>query len=441
MNIEKIKEEVSQFLKDYKMSYEDIDFEKETSQFTSQMNKGLSHSSSLKMIPTYIDPFSTFSYGEPIIVLDAGGTNFRRAVVTIQEDKTLVEDLQIYPMPGVKEAISKDEFFKTIVDYISPIIHKSSKIGFCFSYPVEILPNTDGRVLSMTKELKIIGIESTILGETLNSYLCQAGYKGHKKIAVLNDTSAVLLSGMGLSHDYKYDSFVGLILGTGSNTCYIEMNKSVLKDKTLVNKEGHNLINIESGGYSPLFRGAIDEILDRKSRDSGKQLFEKMVSGAYQGSLVFQALISAGKEGLLTKEVIEKVVSISSKDLSDFLLNPFSNEKSLSQAINKYGTYEDRIKIYLIINQLIERGAKLLAINVKAILKKADKGKNPCEPVCLTIDGSTFYGSPVFQNKFDYYIKTHLENEGFYIRRIKVENGTLIGAAMAALMAFSVERQ
>lgn len=434
MNIEKIREEVSQFLKENKMSYKDIDFEKETTQFISQMIKGLSGDSSLKMIPTYIDPFSTFSYGEPIIVLDAGGTNFRRAVVTIQEDKILVENLQVYPMPGADKVISRDEFFKIIVQYISPIINKSNKIGFCFSYPVEILSNTDGKVLSMTKELKITDIESTILGKTLNYYLCQGGYEGNKKVAVLNDTTAVLLSGIGVSQTYKYDTFIGLILGTGTNTCYMEKSKNVLKDKLLSKKEGHTLINIESGGYSPLFRGAIDESLDQKSNDPGNQLFEKMISGAYQGPLVFESLMCAGKDGLFTKKVIEEVPSISSKDVSDFLLNPFSNEKSLGQAISKHGTYEDRIKIYLLIDELIERGAMLLAMNVKAILKKTGRGKNPCEPVCLTIDGSTFYGSPVFQNKFDYYLKTYLENKGFYIKQKKVENGTLVGAAMAALM-------
>lgn len=60
MNIEKIREEVSQFLKENKMSYKDIDFEKETTQFISQMIKGLSGDSSLKMIPTYIDPSLLF---------------------------------------------------------------------------------------------------------------------------------------------------------------------------------------------------------------------------------------------------------------------------------------------------------------------------------------------------------------------------------------------
>lgn len=434
MNVEKIREEVSQFLKENKMSYKDIDFEKETSQFISHMIKGLSSQSSLKMIPTYIDPFSTFSYGEPMIVLDAGGTNFRRAVVTIKEDKILVEDLKVYPMPGADRVISRDEFFKTIVEYIRPIINRSNKIGFCFSYPVQIQSNTDGRVLSMTKELKITDIESTILGETLNDYLSQGGCRGNKKIVVLNDTTAVLLSGMGVSKSCKYDTFIGLILGTGTNTCYMEKNKNILKGELLGRIEGHTLINIESGGYSPLFRGVIDDRLDQKSKDPGKQLFEKMISGAYQGALVFETLLCAAKDGLLTKKIIEKISNISSKDVSYFLSNPLCTEKELGYIISNYGTNEDRIKIYLIIDELIERGAMLLAMNVKAVLKKTGAGKNPCQPVCLTVDGSTFYGSPVFQNKFDYYIKSYLENKDLYIRRIKVENGTLIGAAMAGLM-------
>ena len=42
-----------------------------------------------------------------------------------------------------------------------------SKIGFCFSYPTEIFPNKDGKLLYWTKEIKIPRMAGQFIGKNL----------------------------------------------------------------------------------------------------------------------------------------------------------------------------------------------------------------------------------------------------------------------------------
>ena len=72
-----------EFLKKYGLRAEDVDEKKVLSFFKDQMDKGLEGSeSSLRMIPTYSEAQNEIPDGESVIVMDAGGTNFRTCLVT-----------------------------------------------------------------------------------------------------------------------------------------------------------------------------------------------------------------------------------------------------------------------------------------------------------------------------------------------------------------------
>jgi len=125
--------------------------------FLSEMEKGLEQESgsSLKMIPTYTEVALTLAKGEPVIVLDAGGTNLRTCLVTFDaQGKALIEDFKKVSMPGVKEEVSARQFFSTLADEVERLIDKSDKIGFCFSYAAAITQDHDGIPLVFSKEIK-----------------------------------------------------------------------------------------------------------------------------------------------------------------------------------------------------------------------------------------------------------------------------------------------
>ena len=78
-----MKSSVLDFLNKYGLNPDLIDMQAATDEFVRQMESGNSGDiKSLLMIPTYIGVQSEVPKNEPIIVMDAGGTNFRIATVT-----------------------------------------------------------------------------------------------------------------------------------------------------------------------------------------------------------------------------------------------------------------------------------------------------------------------------------------------------------------------
>jgi hexokinase len=433
-----LKEKVKSFFSKYGMDAANVDFEQNCQTFANEMQSGLDGSSSLLMIPTYIGVEKELPLNEPVIAIDAGGTNFRVAVIHFDENsKVVIEDFQNYSMPGTKGEISKDEFFETMADYIIPVLHRSSKISFCFSYPVEILPNRDGRLIRFTKEVKVRDVEGENLGESLMKVFRKRGCTEQKSIIVLNDTVATLLAGKASSPGRVFDSYIGFILGTGTNICYAEKCSNIGKVPELRNNDGTMLINMESGGYSKAPRGVMDLELDRTTVNPGDYAFEKAISGAYQGALIYTVLKKAICDGIITSKfasAFERIQSLASKEIDDFLFWPFGSN-TLAVCCNASGNEEDRTVLYHLIDGVLERAAKYVAFSLTAVLEKTGKGRNPCAPACITADGSTFYKSKLFRTKLDHYIKTYTnEAKGIYCEFAKVDNGTLIGTAIAGLL-------
>jgi hexokinase len=434
-----VKQKVDCFFKKYEMDSASVNLKKNCQSFIEEMELGLdSKDSSLKMIPTYISIEKEVPVNESIIVMDAGGTNFRVAVVHFDESKKpVIEDFKLYPMPGTKGEITKEEFFDTIVNYLEPVIDKSNKIGFCFSYPTEILPNKDGRLMKFSKEVKVKGVDGEIIGENLLKAISKRGFKGEKSIVLLNDTVATLIGGKAAFPDRIFDSYIGFILGTGTNTCYIEKNSDIGKLEGLNISEGSMLINIESGAYNKVPRGKIDLEFDSTTVNPGDYAFEKTISGAYQGGLMLTVIKKAANDGLFSEMVKDKLLGLkelTSKEIDDFLFYPYENN-SLAVCCSASEGEEDRLVMYCLIDEIFERAAKFVTFNLAAVIEKTGKGNNPCKPVCVTADGSTFYKSKLFKGKLDHYIKTFLnEEKQLFCEFVKADNGVLIGTAIAGLV-------
>ena len=435
----RLKEKVEGFLKRHGMDSASVDLEKNCSIFINEMQSGLEDvASSLLMIPTYISMEKELPLNEPVIAIDAGGTNFRVAVIHFDENKKLVvEDFKLYPMPGTQGEISKEEFFDTMASYVQPVIHRSNKISFCFSYPIEILANRDGRLIRFSKEMKVRDAEGELMGKNLLDALRKRGCTEEKSIILLNDTVATLLAGKATMPDRVFDSYIGFILGTGTNICYTEACVNISKVPALKQDQGFMLVNAESGAYSKAPRGKIDLEFDNTTVNPGDFSFEKTISGAYQGGLLFTAIRKAAEEGIFSAPFasrLENMKSLASKEIDDFLYYPYG-ENTLAECCAASGEEEDRMVLYYLIDNMFERAAMFVTFSLTAVLEKTGKGFNPCAPACITADGSTFYKSKLFRAKLDHYIKTFTnETKGIYCEFVKVDNGTLIGTAIAGLL-------
>ena len=450
-----------EFLKRQKMHPEQIDMESCCNIFLKEMAQGLAgRESSLEMIPTYIETQQDVPTDKLVVVIDAGGTNFRVAVVHFNRDRQpVIEDQQLHSMPGTDEEIGKDKFFEIMAEYVRDIADKSSNIGFCFSYPTETMPNKDGRLIRFSKEIKAAEVQGQLIGENLNAALISMGFKDRKHIVILNDTVTTLLAGRATSFGppprlaclrdsrretrrqasgdagagKNYDSFIGFILGTGTNCAYIESNKNITK-KPELDPAKSQIINTESGNFAKAPLGAIDKEFDKSTKNPGDHTFEKMISGAYLGPLTLMTVHKAAQENLFgagTSEKLGDIKELSTKDLSIFLQKPDNRNNTLTSAA---ANRDDLALLSELAEKIVERAAKLTAINLSSVVLKSGKGSDPNRPVCIVAEGTTFYKVHNLKSRVEFYLNQYLkeQKERFY-EIIGVENATLIGAAIAGL--------
>ena len=423
------------FLKAYQMDPVDVDMDAAIEEFLSQMRRGLAgQKSTLDMIPTYLAAQNDVPVNKRVIVADAGGTNFRVATVYFDaSQKAVIENLRLFKMPGVERELTKTAFFKAMAEYFRDVADAANEIGFCFSYPVEILPNKDGRMIRFSKEIKVSGVIGQLVGEHLNLAMSSLGLSANKHIVLLNDTVATLLAGCGWQNR-AFDSLIGFILGTGTNCCYIENNAAITKKKDL-DPELFQIVNAESGGMCRGYQGKLDARFDKTTANPGANKFEKMISGAYLGPLFLFVVRTACKDGLFSKAAaaaLGTLTTLDTREMNAFMLYPWG-ENPLAAACRQ-GAADDTQVLFALADRLTERAAKLTAINLSAMALKSGRGTDPTRPICIVAEGTTFYAMKSLKSRVEYYLKLYLENKkGVYTDIVAVENATLIGAAIAGL--------
>jgi hexokinase len=320
-----------------------------------------------------------------------------------------------------------------MAEYFRQVASAANEIGFCFSYPVDMLPNKDGRMIRFSKEIKTRGVEGCLVGESLNQAMSALGLSANKHIVLLNDTVATLLAGCGYKNR-TFSGLIGFILGTGTNCCYIESNAAIKKKKDL-DPGQCQIINTESGGMGQGYRGKFDISFDKTTANPGVNPFEKMISGAYLGPLFLQVFRKACTDGLFSKAAaaaLAKTPGLETKEMNDFMLYPFG-DGPLATAC-KQGAPDDTQTLYALADRLTERAAKLTAINLSAMAIKSGQGTDPTRPIGIVAEGTTFYQMKTLKSRVEFYLKLYLENKkGIHTEIISVENATLIGAAIAGL--------
>jgi hexokinase len=436
--MKEIDRRVKEFYKNYGMDYEDLDIGEGCRLFIQEMDKGLrGEKSSLPMLPTYIEVDRNVPINKKVIVLDAGGTNFRVATVSFTEEyRPVVENLSTHIMPGSDKKVSRDEFFKQIAEYTSPVINMSSNIGFCFSYPTEALPEKDGRLMYMSKEIQAKEVEGEVIGKNMLIALAGMGYEGKKHVVLLNDTVATLLAGKVSHRNRTFSSYIGFILGTGSNCSYIEKNSNILKVKGL-DQEKSQAINAESGAFAKAKRGDLDRRFDSMMVNPGVHTFEKMISGRYLGPLCGMIIRVAIEDGLFSVRLGEgskALDTVTTEDMNYFLCNPISNRGNIVRFAG-LDTEEDLMTLYYLMDRLVERAAKYTAIHLSSFLIKTGEGGNPCFPVCITAEGSVYHGLKFLKARVECYLAEYLRHKRcLHYEIVHLDNAPLIGAAVAGLI-------
>jgi len=362
-------------------------------------------------IPTHINPAKNISDGK-ILALDWGGTNFRAAIVEFKNGKAAI-------LESLKAPLSKDETkglepdglhekMAKVVSQLKTLDETVTRIGYCFSYPAACRLNGDAILLRWTKGIDIPAMIEKPVGEPLLKYLNnQKDIKAKfENIKVLNDTVACLFAGL---EESGYDSYIGLIVGTGTNMAGLMPLNRIDKLNNVDNKTIP--VNLESGNFNPPHLTIIDGLVDAMSNNKGFQRFEKAISGGYLGELFKTAFME------------QKVkYNFDGGDLAHIVNNPA-----------QYSA--EQLKVAKAIQ---ERSAKLVAASLAGLTQVLVTQNPAVKKIGLAVDGSVFWSEDA-QKQYSYknlVVETlqQLLPTGVAVNVLtKLEEPNLIGSAIAAL--------
>ncbi|XP_027180725.1 hexokinase-3-like isoform X1 [Coffea eugenioides] len=277
-----------------------------------EMHAGLASEggSKLKMLLTFVQNLPNGSERGVYYGLDLGGTNFRVLRVQLggQRSAILEPGVERQPIPEhlmtSTSEVAKFELFDFIAASLQKFVEKEGngsvalegklrELGFTFSFPVKQTSVSSGILIKWTKGFSIHDTVGKDVSECLNQALERRGLD--MRVAVLiNDTVGTL----ALGHYHDEDTVAAVIIGTGTNACYLERSDDIIKCQGLLTTSGAMVVNMEWGNFwsSHLPRTSYDIELDSESPNPNDQGFEKMISGMYLGDIVRRVILKMSQE-------------------------------------------------------------------------------------------------------------------------------------------------
>ncbi|XP_021340978.1 hexokinase type 2-like isoform X2 [Mizuhopecten yessoensis] len=375
--------------------------------FDEGLGKETNPTASVKMFTTYVRGVPDGSENGEFLALDLGGTNFRVLLISLDGQEVKMES-KIFLIPQQIMLGSGIQLFDHIAECIFKfmkehnIIHKKIPLGFTFSFPCKQLGLNKAILAHWTKGFKCEGVEGEDIVRLLHEAIQRRGDIEVECLAVINDTVGALMS---CAHSNRKCA-VGLILGTGTNACYIEKIDNVELWDGDDEEPREVMINTEWGAFGD--DGALDFIktdydrkVDKTSINAGKQTYEKMISGMYMGEIVRLLLEKLRKGGHLfggkgSEEMstrgrfYTKYVSEIESDVDEH----FKNTKQVFEELNieKYTDEDCRIAQY-VCSLISTRAAYLAAAGIGCILNKMQRPE-----VTVAVDGSLYRFHPHFHD-------------------------------------------
>uniref|UniRef100_A0A452TI95 Hexokinase-2 n=1 Tax=Ursus maritimus TaxID=29073 RepID=A0A452TI95_URSMA len=413
--------------------------------FRKEMEKGLGATThptaSVKMLPTFVrsTPDGT-EHGE-FLALDLGGTNFRvlRVRVTDNGLQKVEMENQIYAIPEDLMRGSGTQLFDHIAECLAnfmdklQIKDKKLPLGFTFSFPCVQTKLDESFLVSWTKGFKSSGVEGKDVVTLIRKAIQRRGDFDIDIVAVVNDTVGTMMT---CGYDDQ-NCEIGLIVGTGSNACYMEEMRHI---DMVEGDEGRMCINMEWGAFGDDgtlddFRTEFDQEIDMGSLNPGKQLFEKMISGMYMGELVRLILVKMAKEELLFGGKVSPGLlttgQFETKDVSDIEGEKDGTRKA-REVLVRLGmdpTQEDCVATHRICQIVSTRSASLCAATLAAVLRriKENKGEERLRST-IGVDGSVYKKHPHFAKRLHKAVRRLVPDCD--VRFLRSEDGSGKGAAM-----------
>ncbi|KAM6056489.1 hexokinase-3 [Chlamydotis macqueenii] len=437
--------EVDQLLAPLRLSRADL--ERVQGLMRREMELGLGQEtnakSSVRMLPTYVCGTPDGTERGEFLALDLGGTNFRVLVVRVAEDSIRIAS-EIYIIPttitqGTGEALF-DHIVECIVDFQvkQELIEQVLPLGFTFSFPCQQLGLDKAVLLSWTKGFSASGCVGEDVVQLLRQAAQRKQHSGLKVVAVVNDTVGTMMS-CGYD-DPKCE--IGLIVGTGTNACYMEEMRNV---GTVDGQQGRMCINMEWGAFGD--NGCLDDIftdfdrmVDEKTINPGKQRFEKLISGMYLGEIVRHILLA-----LVEKEVLFRGMPCPKLQTRDIFQTKFLSTieidglalrqvRGILQDLELQASFEDSGLVREVCQTVSLRAAQLCAAGLAAVVEKMRENRGLTRlAVTVGVDGTLYKMHPRFSQHLQQMLQELAPN--CIVTFLRSEDGSGKGAALVAAVA------
>uniref|UniRef100_A0A8D1KHY8 Hexokinase-3 n=1 Tax=Sus scrofa TaxID=9823 RepID=A0A8D1KHY8_PIG len=376
-------------------------------QMREAMAKGLQGKpSSLRMLPTYVRAIPDGSERGDFLALDLGGTNFRVLLVRLASGGVQITN-QIYSIPEYVAQGSGEQLFDHIVDCIVDFQQKqglsghSLPLGFTFSFPCRQLGLDQGILLNWTKGFSASDCEGQDVVYLLREAIKRRQAVKLNVVAIVNDTVGTMMS-CGYENPHCE---VGLIVGTGTNACYMEELRNVA---SVPGDSGHMCINMEWGAFGDdgslgMLSTYFDERVDQASINPGRQRFEKMISGMYLGEIVRHILLHLTSRGVLFRG--QQIQCLQTRDIfkTKFLSQIESDSLALRQVraiLEDLGlplTSDDALMVLEVCQAVSRRAAQLCGAGVAAVVEKIRENRGLEKlTVSVGVDGTLYKLHPHF---------------------------------------------
>jgi len=406
--------------------------------FHEEMRRGLAgEPASLRMLPTFARRPRGTEKGN-FLALDLGGTNVRVMDVYLDgKGRAEITAVSRFTVPREIMTGTGDGLFDFLADCVGSFCRESHldhrrrhQLAFTFSFPVEQLSIASGKLIVWTKGFAAAGVEGKDVVALLAAALQRRKIAFVQVAALANDTVGTMVATSYADPDCD----MGVILGTGTNACYPERAARIVKCPDL-DPHGEMIVNLEWGNFNRLRTNRFDGILDRASRNEGRQQLEKMISGMYLGELVRLVIQEMMGRRLLFREAgrvnFAKRYALTSAHMAgtarggDFLA-AFGLAESMPE--------EKRI-VAEICRLVAVRAARLAGTAIAAVVTWMDPALEAEHTIA--IDGSLFKEYPGFRQWMREILTTLLGEGAGRIKFTPARDGSGIGAAIIGAVAAS----
>uniref|UniRef100_A0A4W3JQA4 hexokinase n=1 Tax=Callorhinchus milii TaxID=7868 RepID=A0A4W3JQA4_CALMI len=373
------------------------------------LKKKTHEAATVKMLPSFVRSIPDGSENGDFVALDLGGTNFRVLLVKIRSGKRRTVEMhnKIYAIPLEIMQGTGEELFDHIVTCISDFLDymgmKGARLplGFTFSFPCEQKSLDEGILLKWTKGFKATDCEGEDVVSMLRDAIKRRDEFELDIVAVVNDTVGTMMT--CAYEDPQCE--VGMIVGTGSNTCYMEEMGNV---EMVGEEEGRMCVNMEWGAFGD--NGCLDDIrteydraVDDLSLNQGKQRYEKMISGMYLGEIVRNVVIDFTRRGFLFRGQISERLKTRSIFETKFLSQIESDRlallqvRAILQQLGLDSTCDDSIIVKEVCGAVSCRAAQLCGAGMAAVVDKIRENRRLDHlEVTVGVDGTLYKLHPHF---------------------------------------------